>query len=143
MSKNEFVELVEDYLFEINKLGVVRNKQTGHILKQSINGNRIYINLPNANRKPLIYLLAQNFIDNPNNFEYVLQIDRDPKNISLDNIVWCNKETSHRTPKTEKSSFQQKFKSFEQPENNFFESKQNRKENMRRVLRTLDPKKIL
>ena len=93
MSENNFVELVENYLFEINKEGVVRNKETGRILKHTMSGNRLYVNLSNGNRKALIYLLAQNFIDNPNNFEYVLQIDRDPYNISLDNIVWCDKQT--------------------------------------------------
>lgn len=93
MAENNFVELVEDYRFEINKEGVVRNKETGRILKHTMSGNRLYVNLQTGNRKALIYLLAQNFIDNPKNYEYVLQIDRDPYNISLDNIVWCDKHT--------------------------------------------------
>ena len=101
--ENNFVELVEDYRFEINKEGIVRNKETGRLLKHILSGNRLYVNLPNGNRKALTYLLAQNFIENPNNFDYVLQINKDPNNISLDNIVWCNKETFDQLTKISSS----------------------------------------
>lgn len=79
--------------FEINKNGVIRSCVTKQIIKPfiyKIDKNPL-VRLYSKNYK-LKMLLAKMFIENPNNYKYVKNIDDNPDNIRLHNLEWSKTE---------------------------------------------------
>ena len=73
-----------------------REFQTDRILKLCDRGNGYYVvTLGNATKKKNFYvhrLVAEHFIDNPNNYPVVNHKDFNPKNNRVDNLEWCTYE---------------------------------------------------
>lgn len=84
--------------YEINKMGQVRNKKTGKILKPCIKygylAYTLYINSKMYYRHAHI-LVARQFIPNPEGKPIVNHIDENKRNPCVDNLEWVtNKENS-------------------------------------------------
>ena len=80
--------------YEVSDCGQVRNKKTGHILKQPINPyGYYYLNLC-KNGKPQTFrvhrLVAEAFIPNPNNLPLINHKDENKLNNNVDNLEWCD-----------------------------------------------------
>ena len=87
----------EDY-YEINEYGEVRNKLTGYILKGDINSTGYYrVCLYNKNHTPSKQrffrhrLVAEHFIDNPDNLPEVNHKDHILQHYDVYNLEWCTK----------------------------------------------------
>ena len=85
-------------LYQISNYGRVRSSYKGvwNILKPIDNGKGYkHIKLfKGGKRKPYYIhrLVAQTFIDNPNNYTEVNHIDENKENNHMDNLEWCNRE---------------------------------------------------
>jgi len=90
-------------LYEVSNLGNVRNKINGKLIIGDIN-NAGYcrVGLNNKNHEPKKQrffrhrLVAEHFIDNPNNLEEVNHIDGDKSNNSIYNLEWCDRADNER-----------------------------------------------
>ena len=83
------------YLIDIN--GNIYNKRTNKKLKISDNGRGykkvgLYIEEGKMVNKYIHRLVAETFIDNPNNLPEVNHIDEDKANNSVDNLEWCDRK---------------------------------------------------
>lgn len=80
----------EEY-YQISNLGRIKNKGNGEILRQSKTGGYAHIELRyGINKHCLIHrLVAEAFVPNPFNYEYVNHIDENKKNNRADNLEWC------------------------------------------------------
>lgn len=94
-SVSDFTVISYDNLtnYEINKEAVVRNVNTKHIIKVSLMNDFSVVSLKPSGSSSykkyrLHYLLASTFIDNPNDFNYVVFIDGNHNNLSIDNLEW-------------------------------------------------------
>lgn len=81
--------------YEIDENGVVTN-QSGRVIKsnQMANGTH-YIELTvdyERIRKPVAYFVALAFIENPNNYQYVIHKDKDRLNNHFTNLEWSDKK---------------------------------------------------
>lgn len=78
--------------YEISNNGIVRNINTKYIYKQ-FNRNGYYtvnLNSDNIRKHFSIHrLVAQTFIDNPNNYEIVNHKDGNKLNNNVENLEWC------------------------------------------------------
>lgn len=87
------LENVDSILYSINvETWEIRNEITHRIIKGSFNKyTGLVFNLDNS-YKPLKKLIAMQFIENPNNYKYVIFKDGDVNNYSLDNIAWSERQ---------------------------------------------------
>lgn len=87
--------------YYINEDGKVYNSNTKKYLKGSIGENGyLYYRLSKNNKKKMFYahrLVAENFIDNPNNYEVVNHIDGNKLNNNVNNLEWVtySENTKH------------------------------------------------
>ena len=92
---NNWKKLKENCNYEVNKNGAVRNLKTKHILKPAkIKNGYLTINLSqNGNGKTYLLhrIVANNFINNPNNYREVNHIDGNKLNNNVDNLEWCDR----------------------------------------------------
>lgn len=83
------------YLIDTN--GNIYNKRTNKKLKISDNGRGykkvgLYTEEGKMVNKYIHRLVAEAFIDNPNNLSEVNHIDEDKANNSVDNLEWCDRK---------------------------------------------------
>lgn len=93
--ENNFVTIKDFPNYEINRLGIIKNKKTNKPVKVFVNNQYYRVNLRNNGKVKLIYLhriLASAFIPNPNNLPEINHIDGDKLNYSLDNLEWCDSQ---------------------------------------------------
>lgn len=87
-----FKELKEDSRFEISKDGIIRNAKTKAIKSQYVSSTGYYMITISKNNKSKPYrvhrLLANNFIENPENLKEVNHIDGNKLNNNLENLEW-------------------------------------------------------
>ena len=104
------IEGYEGY-YEINNNGDIRNKNTGRILKPGLRGPQtknclgykfvVLCRNPQDHQKHNVHrLVAQNFVENPNNYPIVMHKDNNTMNCSADNLEWGtilqNTRNAHR-----------------------------------------------
>lgn len=82
-----------DYMYEISNTGLVRNKQTGLILKCPIDKHRGYRYFTcHGKTKKVHKLVAELFIPNPNNLPQINHKDGNKTNNNVDNLEWCTNQ---------------------------------------------------
>lgn len=76
--------------YEVSTLGNVRNKKTGRILKSSNRGGYYIVGLSNIRTKTFQVhrLVAETFIENPENKAHVNHKDKNGLNNNISNIEW-------------------------------------------------------
>jgi hypothetical protein len=76
--------------YEVSTFGNVRNKKTGRILKPANNGGYYSVNLSKikGNYKQVHRLVAESFIENPENKAHVNHKDKNGLNNHLSNLEW-------------------------------------------------------
>ena len=89
--------------YEINDDGQVRNKINNNLIIGDCNScgyPRVCLynknNNPNKQRFFRHRLVAEHFIDNPDNLSEVNHIDMDILNYQRNNLEWCNRTYNHR-----------------------------------------------
>lgn len=77
--------------YEVSTFGNVRNKKTSRILKPANNGGYFVVGLSNKLTKtfPVHRLVAESFIENPENKAHVNHKDKNGLNNYLLNLEWC------------------------------------------------------
>lgn len=87
----------EDF-YEVNNKGEVRRKRDGYYIKGDINSTGYYrVCLMSAKHNPSKQrffrhrLVAEHFIDNPNEYKEVNHKDHDLSNNSVENLEWCTR----------------------------------------------------
>ena len=94
---NQFKTIEKSPLYEINREGVVRRKDTGNVRKYQFCEKRGYPYLmlpaPTGSSKKFVRcyihrLMAEAFIPNPEGFPVVMHLDDNVKNFSLSNLKW-------------------------------------------------------
>ena len=83
--------------FSINKKGDLKNDLTGKLMKRSRSNDEVnFFYSFNCNgkvcRKQVKLLVAEQFIENPDNKKYVINIDGDPENCCVENLLWSNRQ---------------------------------------------------
>jgi hypothetical protein len=76
--------------YEVSTFGKVRNKKTGRILKSANNGGYFVVGLSNIKKKTFQVhrLVAETFIENPENKAHVNHKDKNSLNNNLSNLEW-------------------------------------------------------
>lgn len=94
MSMIEYKDMKEDSRYEISKLGIVRNKQTKKIKSQYVSSTGYYMISISRNNKSNPYrvhrLIANNYMENPENKPSINHKDGNKLNNCIDNLEWCS-----------------------------------------------------
>lgn len=94
--------------YAISNHGNVLNIKTQKFLKPCTDGGGYYIVcLGRNNGKHLHRLIAEHFIDNPNNYTVVDHIDRDKTNNGVSNLRWTTRIINGRNSKKTKNTTSQ------------------------------------
>ena len=104
IDKSELKYLLDNYI--VTKKGVVINKKHGNLISISkTNSGRKFILIMDKNRKlhryDLATLLAELYLENPNNKKYIEFKDGDISNCNLNNLKWVsydNRTFTHKKP---------------------------------------------
>jgi len=92
---------IQDFeIYEVSNLGNVKNKKTGRILKPNV-GNDGYNKLSLMKDKKrcgkkLHRLIAEAFIPNPENKQFVDHIDNNRLNNNINNLRWATNQENQR-----------------------------------------------
>ena len=95
---NEMIKEITDFpKYLIDTDGNIYNKRTNKKLKISDNGRGykkvgLYTEEGKMVNKYIHRLVAETFIDNPNNLSEVNHIDEDKSNNCVDNLEWCDRK---------------------------------------------------
>lgn len=86
--------------YAVNEYGEVKNVNTNHIMATDINSagyERIQVRKNGKSKKLFRHrLVAQNFLDNPNNYKEVNHIDGNKHNNHVSNLEWCDRTHNKR-----------------------------------------------
>ena len=99
----------EEY-YSVNELGEVKNNKTNKLIKGDVNNAGYYrVSLYDkaSLRKERHFrhrLVAEHFIDNPNNLSEVNHIDGDKSNNCVDNLEWIDRTANERHSRRELGS---------------------------------------
>ena len=98
---SEIYKSVSEYPnYEVSSLGNVKNIITGRILKQNFNGGQFHVNLFVSKdikvNKTVHRLVADAFLFNPEDKEFVDHIDRDNKNNNMLNLRYATESEIHQ-----------------------------------------------
>lgn len=91
--------------YEVNTNGKIRNKRTKKILKPETCKKwgylrvRLYINENTAKHELVHRVVANTFLDNPNNLPEVNHKDQDKTNNCVNNLEWCTSQYNSRHSK--------------------------------------------
>lgn len=84
--------------YQVSNMGCVRNKKTGHIFKgcprsRKIKYSSVSLQIAAGVQKNYFIhrLVAETFLNNPNNLPEVNHKDQDKSNPRLDNLEWCSR----------------------------------------------------
>jgi hypothetical protein len=73
--------------YYVSNCGKIKKGMTGHILKTNIKGNREYCCIDGKNM--LVHrIVAETFLENPNNYPQVDHIDKNSLNNNVSNLRW-------------------------------------------------------
>lgn len=78
--------------YEVSTDGKVRNSKTKKVLNPFIlkSGDlQVTLYKHGAKTRRIARLVAEAFIDNPNNYKYIKHLDGNKKNNSINNLTWC------------------------------------------------------
>lgn len=93
-SNKNWVDVKVNNKYEVNEEGLVRNKETGKILKPRLNpGGYAYVNfIIDGKRKNFAVhrIVAEAFIPNPNDYQEVNHKDYNRSNNNVSNLEWVN-----------------------------------------------------
>ena len=104
---NEVWRAIDGYLnYEVSTHGRVRNNKNGKILKEDITSiyHRVTLYENIKSRKCVHKLVAETFIDNPNKYNIVDHIDRNPDNNFYENLRWVSKSINEKNKNTFKNN---------------------------------------
>ena len=92
--------------YVINKKGIIKNVETGHIMRQRLNVNGYYIvrlSFEKYKRKEVFVhkLLAEAFLPNPLNKPQIHHKDKNKLNNSLNNLMWVTAEEHYQLHKND------------------------------------------
>lgn len=107
---------IKDYeeLYEVSNLGRVKSLKTNLILKPEVKNGYLSVNLYGRYRIKHYYihrLVAEAFMKNPNNHEYINHIDCDKQNNNVNNLEWCSQK--HNIEESIKNNLQLRVKPVE------------------------------
>lgn len=85
---------IKDFPYDITEDGVIKNIQTGRLIRPSLNKKRgyFYVCLYGENKRKnfiLHRLMAECFLPKEEGKEYINHIDGDKTNNTLGNLEWC------------------------------------------------------
>lgn len=84
--------------FSITKQGLMKNNKTGNILKKLSQNSQIHLCYTFVQdgityNKAIRYLVAEQFIPNSEGKKYVIYLDGNPLNCSVENLAWSDTKT--------------------------------------------------
>ena len=90
----KYIDIPGFNLYQINSVGNIINKETGHIIKPRINKDGYYRVILYKNHKKttmLVHrLVALTFISNPNNLPYINHKNEIKTDNRFSNLEWCD-----------------------------------------------------
>jgi hypothetical protein len=99
----EFKTIVDFDNYAVSNCGNIKNIKTNKILKPTNDGRGYYkINLHKngiSTTKKLHRLIAESFIDNPDNKPFIDHIDSNKLNNNIDNLRWATNQENQRNSK--------------------------------------------
>lgn len=94
----EIASNIIENIYSVSNLGRVRNDKNNHIYISKSNKHKNYIKLylkckDGKKRQFLLHrLVAETFIDNPNNYPIINHIDENKQNNCVNNLEWCTQK---------------------------------------------------
>lgn len=99
----------KDYNIEVNEKGEIRNATTKQIRKLSImaKGYKVICLRAKGSQKTFYVhrIVAELFLDNPNNYNCINHIDNNKRNNNINNLEWCTQQHNIQMAFHEQNAF--------------------------------------